>query len=175
MVDTIGSSAPALGRLQRTLTFDLNVLVKETCSDAAASVPAAGLEFELQIAPRPLPVRADPVFVSEAIKNLIDNARKHGGAGLTRVEVRTCADADADRATLAGRDDGAGLSPDETENVFSRFSQLEPSDGCGLGLAIASSVAERPGGTLRIDAVSSGASLTLALPLAQDGNRPPSH
>ena len=61
-------------------------------------------------------------------------------------------------------DDGAGLTPDQSDAVFSRFSQLEPSEGSGLGLSIVSAVARRHGGQISIDPALAGASLTLELP-----------
>ena len=67
------------------------------------------------------------------------------------------------RAAITVRDDGKGLSPDESEAALGRFSQLEPSEGSGLGLAIAASVAARHDGSLLINSVDKGASLTLRL------------
>lgn len=142
--------------------FDLVVLVEETCADLAPSILASGLEFELDATEEPLPVHADRFFVSEALKNLIHNARKHGGSGLSRICVRAMRE--NDHAAMTVEDDGRGLSPELADIAFSRFSQVEPSDGSGLGLAIAASIAKTHGGTLRINAASTGASLTLALP-----------
>lgn len=143
--------------------FDLGDLVTETCSDLAPSVLASGLDFELMAEAAPLTVRADRFFVAETLKNLIDNAEKHGGESLSRIVVRTaCEDG---MATVTVEDDGRGLSPDLANVAFSRFSQVEPSGGSGLGLAIAASVADRHAGALRINPSNAGASLTLALPL----------
>jgi two-component system sensor histidine kinase TctE len=145
--------------------FDLGQLVEETCADLAPKILSAGLEFELATAPEPLPVHADRLFVSEALKNLIDNAMKHGGPELSEILVRTERAGDLSRITV--QDDGRGLTPDDVGIVFSRFSQLTPSDGSGLGLAIAKSVAERHGGNMRINPVAHGASLSIDLPLSE--------
>lgn len=147
--------------------FDLAELVAQTCADLAPAIFAAGVEFELATAPGPLPVRADAFFVSEALKNLIDNALKHGGKELSRIVVRT--DREEGMATATVEDDGCGLSPDFASVAFNRFSQVEPTTGSGLGLAIALSVAERHGGSLRINPSATGASLKLALPLGGTG------
>ncbi|SNT31040.1 sensor histidine kinase [Tropicimonas sediminicola] len=147
----------------RFVPFDLNQLVEETCADLAPSVLVAGKDFELDLAQSALPVRGDHVFMSEALKNLVDNAMKHGGSDLSRISVGT--ELRGAMAEVTVKDDGRGLSPDMSELAFSRFSQVEPSDGSGLGLAIALSVAEQHGGTLRINPSHKGASLTIALPL----------
>lgn len=144
--------------------FDLNALAEEACAAAGAAVLSHGLEFEFVANGEALPVRGDAVFVAEAIKNLVDNALQHGGPDLGAIRVSTARD--ADHATVTVSDDSVGLSPDQQTRAFSRFGQLEPSSGSGLGLAIALSVADRHDGSLTIDDVPSGASLTLSLPLA---------
>ncbi len=142
--------------------IDLCKLVEETCTDAGTAVLEKGIDFELSIEAHECAVRGDRVFLGEAVKNLIDNALMHGGENLSRIEVSLkCAD---EIATITVTDDGVGLKPSDAEVAFGRFSQLEPASGSGLGLAIVHSVAQRHGGSLRIDTVPSGASLTLALP-----------
>ncbi len=144
--------------------FDLGALVEQTCADLAPTILASDIEFELAPSEASLPVHADRFFVSEALKNLIDNARKHGGKGLTQIIVRT--EIEDGLATITVKDDGRGLLPEDADTAFRRFSQVEPSDGSGLGLAIAASVAERHSGLLRINPSEQGASLTIGLPLA---------
>ncbi len=142
--------------------FDLNVVLHDVCSEAGPVVLSQGVEFELCAPDHPVQVSGDQVFVAEAVKNLIDNAMKHGGAKLSSIWVQL--DVTGTTAEITVRDDGQGLRPDQSDAAFSRFSQVEPSDGSGLGLAIARTVAERHGGSLVINTVDKGASLTLTLP-----------
>jgi len=144
--------------------IEMRALVQDACETAGAAVLEAGVEFEHDTATDPCIVRGDPVFLSEAIKNLIDNALRHGGPGMSRVSVRVGRAAGEVTVTVA--DDGIGLRPEDNDTAFSRFSQIQPANGSGLGLAIAHSVAEHHGGSLTIDPAPSGASLTLRLPLA---------
>ncbi|MHA3980637.1 sensor histidine kinase [Halovulum sp. GXIMD14794] len=144
--------------------LDLRALVEEACAVAGGPVLEAGLEFELETPPQPCMIHGNPVFLGEAVKNLVDNALRHGGPGLSRVGVRVALGPGHCTVTVA--DDGKGLRPEDAESVFSRFSQLQPASGSGLGLAIAHSVAEHHGGSLSIDPMPSGASLTLRIPLA---------
>lgn len=148
---------------ERAKDLDLNALTEEICAAIGASILSRDVDFELRAATQMLPVRGDKVFISEAIKNLIDNALKHGGPDLQSIWVETAQDGDFASVTVS--DDGRDLSPADAVKVFSRFGQLEPAGGSGLGLAIALSVAERHGGALRINPVEKGASLTLSLPL----------
>lgn len=148
---------------ERAEDLDLNALTEDICAAIGASILSRDVEFELRAAPQLLPVRGDKVFIGEAIKNLIDNALKHGGPDLRSICVETAQEDDFASVTVS--DDGRDLSPADAVKVFSRFGQKEPTSGSGLGLAIAVSVAEHHGGNLRINEVESGASLTLLLPL----------
>lgn len=159
----------SLDRLQQQPTtdthepFDLGKLAEEVCTETGAAILSSGVNFEFAKAPYPLPVCADRVFVTEALKNLIDNAQMHGGSSLHNIQVST--GLDDNFATVSVYDDGHDLSPEDQDKAFGRFSQIGSGSGSGLGLAIAASVALRQGGSLRIDPVDKGASLTLSLPV----------
>lgn len=142
--------------------LDLARLAEEACADIAPSLLRQGVDFELESPPGGLWARGDAVFIAEAIKNLIDNALKHGGPGLSRISVRLARA--GGMATITVADDGVGLTPEDETLAFGRFSQLEPAEGSGLGLAIVRSVADAHDGALRIDRAAAGASLTLSLP-----------
>jgi two-component system sensor histidine kinase TctE len=148
-------------RLER---INLSELVRETSTEMGAIVLSQGIEFEVDIPDSDIFVNGDDVFIAETLKILIDNALKHAGKSLSGILVSLCSD--GDQAKLTVSDDGKGLSPKQRDTAFSRFSQLEDSEGSGLGLSIASTVATRHGGALMIDDVESGASLTLSLPAA---------
>jgi signal transduction histidine kinase len=96
---------------------------------------------------------ADPDRLTQVVRNLLANARRHAGQG-GRVALS---------ATAAGRcltiridDDGPGIDPAERERVFDRFhrsqgSRDRQSGGSGLGLAIARSIVELHGGRIWIE------------------------
>ncbi|GAA6208359.1 sensor histidine kinase [Cognatishimia sp. WU-CL00825] len=145
--------------------FDLRALIQDLCAEQGSALLSADIAFEFDAPPQPIMIEGDALFLSEAVKNLIDNAMTHGGADLSTVGVRLRTKADV--VCISVHDDGKGLSPSQQDAAFRRFSQLEPSSGSGLGLAIAKSVAEKHGGKLVIDTVENGASLTLTLPVTQ--------
>lgn len=144
--------------------FDLAADVRQICADTAPAALSRGIDFELDAPGDSIWVHGDQLFLREAVKNLIDNALKHGGSGLGKVSVTVTADDGQVRVTVV--DDGAGLSPDDRDLAIGRFTQVVPNDGSGLGLAIVASVIERHNGTLTIDEVAKGASLTISLPIA---------
>ncbi|MDG2258594.1 MAG: sensor histidine kinase [Paracoccaceae bacterium] len=143
---------------------DLRRVVEETCTAMGAQVLSSGFEFEVDLPDQSVLILGDELFIAEAIKNLIDNAQRHGGNSLSSISLSLSAD--THQAWITVEDDGKGLTPEQSEQAFGRFSQLEPADGSGLGLAIVASVAERHGGKLAINRAPKGASISLGIPLA---------
>ncbi len=142
--------------------FDLRVLIQEVCTDMGPVVLSQNVDFELSVPEQSVQMRGDSFFIAEAIKNLIDNALKHAGSQLSIIKVELAVDTHNTHLTVS--DDGKGLLPEQSDAVFRRFSQVKPTSGSGLGLAIAATVAQRHKGSLTINRVESGASLTLTLP-----------
>jgi two-component system, OmpR family, sensor kinase len=103
---------------------------------------------------------ADRLRLEQALGNLVDNALRHG-AGAIRLDAVE----HGDRVELHVRDQGPGLPPDFLPHAFERFSRADPartSGGAGLGLALASAIAEAHGGTAQ--AASSTADIWLSIP-----------
>ena len=143
------------------LLDDLLALARE---DAAS--PALGEPVDLAEVARATGahVEAEPVLVlgerpalERAAGNLVRNARRHGQGAVT-VTVRR----EGDRALLTVSDEGPGLTPEEASHAFERFwrGPTARGEGSGLGLAIVRAIAERHGGTVRVE----GATFTLDLP-----------
>jgi signal transduction histidine kinase len=91
-----------------------------------------------------------PDLIRRALRNLIDNAVKYGGSA----DVSVAPTADAIALRVADR--GPGIDAAERKRVLQPFHRLEQSrnrdsGGAGLGLAIASSVAESHGGRLMLE------------------------
>jgi signal transduction histidine kinase len=98
-------------------------------------------------------LRADPDGLTQVIRNLLANARRHAGSA-GRVELSAVAT--GERLTIRVDDDGPGVPPRERERVFDRFHRSEAardrgSGGSGLGLAIARSIVEQHGGRIWIE------------------------
>ncbi|MBV9946121.1 MAG: HAMP domain-containing histidine kinase [Myxococcales bacterium] len=87
-------------------------------------------------------IEGDERLVSLAARNLVENARKHGG-GVRRVRISR----DAAAIRLAVLDDGPGLDEPARGRMFDRYWRgAGDGDGSGLGLALVRAVAERHGG-----------------------------
>ncbi|HUZ21342.1 MAG TPA: HAMP domain-containing sensor histidine kinase [Acidimicrobiales bacterium] len=112
-------------------------------------------------------VLGDPVALRQVIDNFLANVRSHTPEGTTAtVRVRR----EGADAVIEVADDGPGLSADQAARVFERFYRADPSrarshGGAGLGLAIAASIVEAHGGTVRASpAPGGGAVFTVRLP-----------
>jgi signal transduction histidine kinase len=111
----------------------------------------------------PALVTADRERVLQVARALVDNALVHTPAGTT---VRVVAAGN----TLRVEDDGPGIPGEHHEQVFARFTRLDGSraSGSGLGLAIARELAERMGGSLRLDSAPGRTVFTIELVPARE-------
>ena len=151
--------------------LDLVSLVRETVDGYRAPLRNAGLEIDLDLPEEPLPVRGDPMRLSQALSNLLHNATKFTAPG-GRISVRAGRTKGGGRAEVVVRDTGAGISPEVLPHVFEVFTQADNSldralGGLGVGLAVVKGLIELHGGEVRAasEGVGRGAELTLLLPL----------
>lgn len=120
-------------------------------------------------APSGLQVLADADQVRRVLLNLVHNAIKWSPAGET---ITITAEASDEEVTVSVLDNGPGVPEDQTERIFERFYQVDPSrskgDGTGLGLAICKHIVEAHGGHIWAEGNQHGGggrfSFTLLLP-----------
>jgi signal transduction histidine kinase len=128
---------------------------------ALASEECARYE-EAQLTGEPVTVLGDPRLLRRLIRNLLENARRHG---MPPVEVRVSRAGDG--AELRVTDHGPGVPVSEREGVFQpfhRFGGTGERAGAGLGLALVRQIARRHGGDARYVAASpSGGSFVVTL------------
>jgi signal transduction histidine kinase len=154
-------------------SLDLAQLVRQTVEGYRETLSNARLELELELPDEPLPVRGDPMRLSQALANLLQNAVKFTPpGGFVRVKASHTAD---DRIELSVRDSGQGIEPDVLPHVFEVFSQADHSldraqGGLGIGLAVVKGLVQMHGGEVRAESAGpgEGAEITLLLP-AEDG------
>ncbi len=142
---------------------DLAVLVTEV---AQARADAAGLP--LQVAGSLPLVPVDRVRLRLAVRNLLDNAVRHGagGAGAPQLALET----DAGLVRLRVRDFGPGVEEAQLARLAEPFYRTDDArqrstGGVGLGLYLARLVAQAHGGELVFRNAGPGLEVTLVLPL----------
>jgi len=104
--------------------------------------------------------------LSRAIRNLVDNAKRHAHS-----QVRLSVRVDGATAVVTVADDGPGIDVVDADRLFERFARNEaardrPSGGTGLGLAIVAEVARSHGGSVHFVEGGPGATAELRLPVA---------
>lgn len=94
----------------------------------------------------PCPFRGDERLLRRLIRNLLDNARRHGDGAPARITVARRGEA----ALLTVCNSGATVPEDERERIFEPFYRprgaAERGDGAGLGLSLVRQIARRHGG-----------------------------
>jgi len=111
-------------------------------------------------------VRSDPDHLARVVTNLVDNAMKYGGDG--RIELQTTVS--RGEVHLSVIDHGPGIPYDQHEQIFERFTQLQPNTtrsmgGAGLGLSIVKGLVESMNGRVWYEpTVGGGATFTVAIP-----------
>jgi len=111
--------------------------------------------------------RGDPSLLRRMIRNLLENARRYGGATAPDVRVGRLPDR---RAWIEVRDRGPGISESEREKIFEPFHRLpgtaETGRGSGLGLALVRQIARNHGGdAMCLAAEGGGSRFRVVLPI----------
>ena len=149
------------GTLQRFEPVDLLRIVREALHETVPRAdPQPVVRFAAEVATAPL--FGDALMLREAIKNLIDNALRHGVHRATQasettaeldlrlVRLETPERRDTWRLTVADR--GPGINPADLASVFERFGRgaRTVAGGAGLGMAIVRKVVDGHGGHIAL-------------------------
>lgn len=122
----------------------------------------------------PAALIGDPLRLGQILANLGSNAVKFTNAG-GRIEVQVEASACTEQEVelcFRVRDTGIGISPAQQRTLFRPFTQADMSTareygGTGLGLVVAKSLAEKMGGTIRVEStVGQGSTFVFSARLA---------
>lgn len=126
-------------------------------------------EVALDIGDAPVMVLADAFSLSQAGRNLLSNALKHG-APTVRVGVSVGVSVGGAWAVLWVADAGAGLGDVEQGDLGTRFkTRAQDSGGAGLGLSIVHAVAQAFDGHVEPRRTADGFRIALLLPLHNAG------
>ncbi|HSQ72985.1 MAG TPA: sensor histidine kinase N-terminal domain-containing protein [Rubrivivax sp.] len=108
---------------------------------------------------------AEPVLLSEMVRNLVDNALRYTPPGGT-VTARIVPDPAGKAVVLEVEDSGPGIPPAEREAVFRPFYRALGTqvDGSGLGLAIVLEVAQRHDAEVTVTDARPRSGATTAMP-----------
>jgi signal transduction histidine kinase len=152
--------------------LSLHPLVDELISEIDVALPGRGVTVTNEV-PADLPaLSADRERVHQVLFNLVGNAVRFTPEG---GKVTVSARRENGAIEIAVADTGSGIPAEHLPRLFERFYRADPArargdGGTGIGLAIARSVVEAHGGTIRADSQPGrGSVFTFDLPAA-DGS-----
>jgi two-component system, OmpR family, sensor kinase len=151
--------------VMRASSVDLTALAREVTKEFGARADLRGSRLQLRTPDQPAIALADPDRVRQIIRILLDNALTHTPEG-TDVTVTTYSA--NRRAELTVSDDGSGIPQRVQQRIFERFYTADQSGSSGLGLAIASELAQRMKGAITISSSRRFTAFTLDLPPAAE-------
>ena len=147
--------------------FDIVDLVRRTAALMQAKARSGDLALELSLPPQALHLEGDERAVKQILLNLVANALKFTEAGgrvtvvLQKVE---------DSLEMVVEDTGIGIAPEDHEQVFEPFFQVESElgrrfEGTGLGLPLVRSLVEMHNGRIALHSVpGEGTRIVVAFP-----------
>lgn len=117
-------------------------------------------------------VEADPRWIKQVFRNILDNSIKYspdGGLVVIRGEVRK------DDVLISIADQGVGISPEDLIPLFEKYFRVNPRDlhvpGTGLGLPVARAIVEAHKGRIWAESkLGQGTILYFTLPFIRDND-----
>lgn len=144
--------------------LDLVQLICGAAEDMQATAAEKSVAIQVVTAEKKLPICADGYLLNRVLYNLIENALKYmGRVGTVTVRVQK----KDEQAEIVVRDDGFGLSSQETKHIFEpRFQGSNRVSGGGYGLHLVKETVEAHGGAVSAQSdLGRGMSITIRLPI----------
>ena len=157
---------------QKTYHFedaDLTEIVDETLKSFDVRLSQHGFRVNLEMPEEPLPLaKVDSAAIAQALVNLLDNAAKYSGES-KEIDVHVARKDEF--ITIAIRDRGIGIPPQEQEKIFEKFYRVSTGlvhdvKGSGLGLSIVKHIIEAHQGKVTVRSKQgNGTTFTIYLPI----------
>lgn len=146
---------------------DLDEIVERTATLIRHRFDLSQIELEIQLAPDLPHVPCDGNQIQQVVLGLLVNAAEAIGNNGGKVHVETALDTAAQQAIIRVKDNGPGIPAEVLPHIFEPFYTTKQEEQCtGLGLAVAHSILEQHGGSIRVkSSEGSGAEFTVRLPL----------
>ena len=165
-LDQVRDQVQRLGKLGslelRPEEVDLGELTRSVSGEFEPTLAQHDARLELRLPSRRIAAQCDPVRVAQIMRILIDNALTHTPPG---TQIVVTAGRDNGRVKLAVRDDGEGIDGQVIDRVFEPFYTADDVQGSGLGLTIASELADRMDGSLSVRSTPGTTEFTLEIPV----------
>ena len=141
---------------------DGNELVQQALKNLAQHASVVKHELIVQELPH---IYGNAVQLTNVLQNLIGNALNYGDKPITRITV-SCKTEELHH-TISVEDNGAGIDPRHTHQLFQPFKRLNPgvTRGSGLGLALCKKIIESHQGRIWVESqLGRGTKVSFSLP-----------
>lgn len=161
-VNRLEAKAPEIAEV------DLPQLIEEIKMENKSLIESTGLDFVWKIDPGLQSMGTDAGVLKAILVNLISNAVKFTEKGSVTVDIHR-SDSGVEFSVI---DTGIGIAPEELQNIFEPFHQLEnpltrQHEGIGLGLYIVRRLLDFLGGSIKVESeVGRGTIFRVRLPVA---------
>lgn len=123
--------------------FDLEEMLKELAAKYGVSYAGSDMRANLVV--------GDATLISQAVSNLVENAKRHSGT----TDITVSLSGFDGWAHVIVEDHGVGIPPEHASRIFERFHRVDPAraqetGGAGLGLAIVQRIARLHGGDVTL-------------------------
>lgn len=137
-------------------SFALQPLLDEVVSTVSPLVSKNGNQLILTLDAEDDVIETDKTKLRQNLFNLLSNASKFTENGRIELTVTRLSDVGGDRFRFSVRDEGIGMSPEQSAKLFQAFVQADQSTtrnfgGTGLGLAIAQQFTRMMGGQITVE------------------------
>jgi two-component system sensor histidine kinase CpxA len=151
--------------LEQFVDVNLDELLREVVDDARFEHRDHAIGYEAGVVPT---IQGNGPELASAVENVLRNALLHAGpAAKVSVDLRQA----GSDIVITVSDNGPGVPEDQLAHLFEPFYRVDPSrdhktSGYGLGLAIASSIIKRHGGSISArNRAEGGLAVTFRLPV----------
>lgn len=147
------SKIEAGAMLLDNIPFDLSDTIRQVTDLFQETSKKKGLNLQVNIADDvPGQLRGDPLRLRQVFTNFVSNAIKFTKHGSVTITVRK---EEGDSLFFSVQDTGIGMTPEQVENIFEAFRQVDMSrtrqyGGTGLGLSICQRLIRLMGGEIKV-------------------------
>jgi signal transduction histidine kinase len=159
---------------RRTIIYDVNDILYQLQQYVQPVVAQRQLQLNVHPPLTTLPTFiADPEYLIEALKRLLDNAVKFSDKPNTAISLSIYPGEDRHTVLISVADQGRGIPQKELDAIFDPFYQVNrpyyEDQGIGAGLTIVRRIAELHGGEVYVESVfGEGSVFTFSLPALKD-------
>jgi signal transduction histidine kinase len=137
---------------------DLVSILTAAAKTARPAIKQNGHEFSLKLPKQPVYVFADPIRLTQAFGNLLDNSAKFTNSG---GRISLVAEPEGDSVAIRITDNGIGIPEDEMSRIAEPFYQFDgsvttPQGGLGVGLSLVWQLVDMHGGSVEVSSGGAG-------------------